>query len=77
MSNFDLSHAIKRFAANKLVINLDATDIIMFKTKNSSHSTLLIGYREKYIGEAVNTTFLGLQIDIHLNWKNDIEEMIP
>jgi len=41
-----------------------------FKTNNSSHSTQCIGYKEKYIEEAVNTKFLGLQIDIHLDWKN-------
>ena len=76
MSNFDLSHMIKAFAANKLVPNLDATDVIKFITKNSTHSTLRTGYREKYVAEAVNTTFLGLQIDNHLNWENDIEQMI-
>jgi hypothetical protein len=68
---------IERFAANKLVLHLDATDIIKCITKNSSHSTLRIGYREKHIGEAVNTTFLGLQIDNHLNWKDHIEQIIP
>jgi len=39
-------------------------------TKNSSHSMLYIGYKEKYIEESVNTKFLGLQIDNHINWKN-------
>ena len=48
-----------------------------FKTKNSSHSTLCIGYKEKYIEEVVNRKFLGLQIDNHQNWKNHIEQMIP
>ena len=48
-----------------------------FITKNSSHSTLHIGYKEKHIEKAENTTFLGLQIDNHINWKNHIEEMSP
>ena len=47
-----------------------------FITKNSSHSTLQIGYKEKYSEEIVNTKFLGLQIDNHINWKNHIEQMI-
>jgi hypothetical protein len=47
------------------------------KTKNSSHSTLRIGDKEKYIEETVNTNFLGLQLDNHINWKNRIEQMIP
>jgi len=68
---------IKLFAANKLTLHLDATDITKFITNNSSHSTLHIGYTEKYTQEAINTEFLGLQIDNHLDWKNDIEQMVP
>jgi hypothetical protein len=47
-----------------------------FITRNSSHSTVHIGYKEKYILETVNTEFRGLQIDNHINWKNNIDEMI-
>jgi len=35
-------------------------------TKNSSHSTLHIGYKEKHTEERVNTKFLGLQINNHI-----------
>jgi len=38
-------------AANNLVPNLDIMNIMKFITKNSSHSTLLVGYKEKYIEE--------------------------
>ena len=41
-----------------------------------SHSTLHIGYKEKYVEETVNTKFLGLQIDNHINWKNHTEQII-
>ena len=46
-----------------------------FIIKNSSHSTLHIGYKEKYIEQTVNTKFLGLEIDNHVNWENLFEEM--
>jgi hypothetical protein len=46
-------------------------------TKNSSHSTFHIGYKEKYKEETVTTKFLGLRIYTDLNWKNHIEQMIP
>jgi hypothetical protein len=46
-------------------------------TKNSTHSTLHIGYQGKYIQDTANTKFLGLEIDSHLNLKNDIDQMIP
>ena len=48
-----------------------------FITNNSSYATLHIGYKEEYLEERVNTKFLGLQIDNHPNWMNNIEQMIP
>ena len=68
---------IKWFANNNLVLNLDKMNIMKFITKNAPHSTLHIGYKEKYIKETMNTKFLDLQIDNHLNWKNHTEQMIP
>jgi hypothetical protein len=67
---------IKWFAVNNLVLNFNTMNIIKFIIKSSSHSTLNIGYKEKYIKESVNTNFLSLQIDNHINWKNHIKEMI-
>jgi len=68
---------IKWFAANNSVLNLGKTNVMKFITRNSAHSTFHIGYKEKNIEETVNTKFLGLQIDNHVNWKNHTEEMIP
>jgi len=67
-SNLVLRHRIKWFAANGLVLNLDKTNVMKFITKNSSHSTGHIGYKETYIAETVNTRFLDLQIDNPINW---------
>jgi hypothetical protein len=72
MSNLVLSHMVKRFAANNLVLNLDKTNIMKFITKNSAHSTLHSGCNEMYIAETVKSEFLGLQIDNHISWKNHI-----
>jgi hypothetical protein len=77
VSNLVFSHMIKRFAANNLVLNFDKTNIMKFIKRNSSQSTLYISYKEKYVEETVNTKFLGLQIDNHINWKSNIEEIIP
>jgi hypothetical protein len=66
----------KWFAANNLVLSLDHMHIMKFITKNSAHSTLHTGYKEKYIEGTVNTKFLGLQIDNHINWKIHNEEMM-
>jgi hypothetical protein len=34
-------------------------------------------YNENYIEKSVNTKFIGLQIDNHLNWKNHVDQMVP
>jgi len=47
-----------------------------FITKNSLHSTLYTGYKEMCIEEIVNTKFLGVQTDNHINLKNHTEEII-
>jgi hypothetical protein len=51
--------------------------IIKLITKNSPQHTLSTCYKERYIEEAVNTKFLGLQIDNHLNWKNHSNQLVP
>jgi hypothetical protein len=68
---------IEWFTANKLVLNLDKTNIMKFIMNNSPHSALHTGYKEKYIKEMVKTNFHGLHIDNHLNWKNHIDQMVP
>jgi hypothetical protein len=62
------------FTANKLAINLDKINVIKFITYNSSQCPLHIGYNDKYIEESVNTKFLGLQTDNHLNWINHTDQ---
>jgi hypothetical protein len=47
VSNLVVSHMIKWFAANMLVVNLDKTNIMKFITKKSSHFTFCIGCKRK------------------------------
>jgi len=49
VSDLVLCCMIKWSAANNLFPNLDETNIMRFIKKNSPLSTLLIGYKEKYI----------------------------
>jgi hypothetical protein len=64
-------------SANKLSLNLDKTNVIDFTTRNIPQYPLNIGYSDKYIKEAVNTTFLGLKIDNQLNWKDHMDQLFP
>jgi hypothetical protein len=47
-------------------------NVIKVITKNSPQYPLNIEYNDKYTEEHINTKFLGLQIDSHLNWKKNI-----
>jgi hypothetical protein len=69
----------KWFTSSKLVLHLNKTNTIKFITNmsKSPQYNLYIEYDEKYIEESINTKFLGLQIDNHLNWKKHIHLMIP
>jgi hypothetical protein len=68
---------IEWFAANKLVLNLEKTNIMKSVTKNLPHYALTIGYKDKYTEEIVNTKFLGIRLDNHLNWKDYTGQIIP
>jgi hypothetical protein len=48
-----------------------------FVTKNLPHCALTIGYKDKNIEEVVNAKYLGLHLDNHLNWNNNIDQIIP
>jgi hypothetical protein len=48
LSNRVLSHMNKWFAANKLALNLDKTDIIKFTTINVPQRPLSIGYKSQH-----------------------------
>jgi hypothetical protein len=49
VSNLVLSHISKRFAASKLVLNLDEMTVIKFIRNSSLHCALNIGYKAKYV----------------------------
>jgi len=49
--------------ANTGIPNLDSAILMKFVPKNSSHSTLHIGYKVKYVEQTVKSKFLGYQIN--------------
>jgi hypothetical protein len=65
-------------AANKLILNLERKKNVMKSvTKNLPHCALTIGYKDKHIEEVVNTKFLAIHLDNHLNWNNHIDQIVP
>jgi hypothetical protein len=49
ISNSVLSCVVEWFAANKLVLNLEKTNIMKSGMSNSQHCELTTGYRGKYV----------------------------
>jgi len=74
--NLVLARMIEWFSANKLILNLEKTNILKFVTNNLPYCALSIGHKDEYIEEAVHLKFLDIQIDNHLNWKNHIDQII-
>jgi hypothetical protein len=56
LSNRVISLISKWFAANKLTLNLDKTNIIKFTTVNLPQCPLSTGYNDKYIEESVQNS---------------------
>jgi len=75
-ANQVLEHMIEWFSANKVVLNLEKTNIMKFVTINQPYCALAVSYKDKCIEAAVNLKFLGIQIDSHLNWRNHIDQII-
>jgi hypothetical protein len=68
---------IKWFAAKKLTVNVDKTNIIKFVTYNSPQFPISIGYQDKYIKESAHKKNLGLYIDSHLKWETYVDQLVP
>jgi hypothetical protein len=64
------------FVARKLVLNQRTTNILKSIVADSPHGALNTGYKEVHVEEVVNTNFLSWQIDNHIKWKTDIDQMI-
>jgi hypothetical protein len=64
------------FRGNSLSLNFDKTYFLQFRPKNSYESNIKIICDNKLIKETKYTTFLGLDIDSSLSWKNHIDQMM-
>ena len=63
------------FIAIRLALNCDKTNFL--NSVANSKSVMQISYTDRYIQLEKPTKCLGLQIDIHLNWKGHVELILP
>ncbi|KAG7308208.1 hypothetical protein JYU34_006878 [Plutella xylostella] len=73
--NTNLNNIIDWLKLNNLILNIDKTKIMTFRNNynNIDSSDLNIAWEGKPIASTDSAKFLGVQIDCHLNWKEQID----
>ena len=75
MINSDLCIISRWFQANKLSLNVDKTNFVIFHPVNSQKPQLNLFLNGVKIRESSTVKFLGVLLDQHLNWKSHIDNV--
>jgi len=75
--NVVISHSAKWVHANRLILNVNETNIVKFTASKLSFNPLTIVYDGKRLSEVLNFKFPGLHVDKHLNWRSHSEKLLP
>ena len=74
--NKELKHVKKWLDANKLALNIDKTNFIIFHSPhNSLDRTVSIKVGREHVNHARYVKFLGLLLDENLNWRYHLSEL--
>ena len=75
--NFSVNLVIEWFNSNRLSVNLDKTNYMIFQRRNYSFNphSLVIKANDKYLKQTSYCKFLGIWIDENLNWKYHISQI--
>ena len=74
--NKELKLVKKWLDANKLALNVEKTNFIIFHSlKNSLHETVNVKIGKKHVKEVKYVKFLGLLLDENLTWKYHLNEL--
>ena len=74
--NTELTLVADWFSANRLTLNLDKTNFILFKSHRKmgpSDDSLRLSINGIPITKVTSTKFLGVHVDQHLTWKEHIK----
>ena len=76
MVNKELRHVKRWLDANKLALNVDKTNVVIFHSPQTplNHS-INIQIGNQYVKQAKYVKFLGLLLDENLSWKYHISEL--
>ena len=71
--NHDLKLIVHWFRANRISLNVDKTDIILFLSKNKKvDKKLNFRIRSQNVIPATHTKYLGILLDQHLSWDQHL-----
>ena len=71
--NKDLKNLTNWLNANKISLNVDKTEMILFKpTKKPLHFQLKLKFNGKRLYQTSSVKYLGIKIDQYLNWQDHI-----
>ena len=74
--NKDLKNLTNWLNANKMTLNFDKTEMILFKaTKKSLDCQLKLKLNGKRLYQTSSVKYLGIKIDRYLNWKDHINNI--
>jgi len=60
-----------------LMLNMEKTGLMKFSLNMRQNELLQIIHQDKLLTGINNTTFLGLELDKNVNWKNHIHKILP
>lgn len=72
-SNEVIAKLFSWFSFNKLAVNFEKTNYIIFATKNNMNKEIKLKYNETYLKSVKAIKFLGLLIDSNINWKDQVK----
>ena len=74
--NKELRHVKKWLDANKLALNVDKTNFVIFHSpQNSLNDAIQYKIGNQYVEQAKYVKFLGLLLDENLSWKYHLSEL--
>lgn len=73
--NDELHSVVSWINANKLTLNIDKTNFIVFKSINKSNPTISVEINGNIINRVHNTKFLGVYVDENLAWNAHVSNI--
>ena len=73
--NIQLTNIATWMEANKLILNVDKTNFMIFGTRQHKINELCLNYKDKAINHVSSTKFLGIILDDKLSWKNHVTKL--